>query len=359
MRKIIHIDMDAFYASVEQRDNPELQGKPIIVGGRPDGRGVVATCSYEARRFGVHSAMSCAKAYRLCPHAVFVSPRFDEYRAVSQQVRSIFQQYTDLIEPLSLDEAYLDVTENKQHIESATWIAQKIRKEIRQQTGLTASAGVSYNKFLAKIASDVDKPNGLTVVTPVQAKEFIANLPIRRFHGIGRVTEEKMHKLGIKNGADLRCWPLDSLVRTFGKAGHYFYGIARGSDPRPVVPNRIRKSIGKETTLSEDLADIGQMMSIIGVLADQVASLLEERKTSGLTLTLKVKFADFKIVTRSISREQPFVNAADILLEAEELLKKTEAGERAVRLLGVTVSHLTEDSPAKKSLPLQLELPFS
>jgi DNA polymerase-4 len=356
MHKIIHIDMDAFYASVEQRDNPELCGKPVIVGGRPDTRGVVATCSYEARRFGIHSAMSCVKAYRLCPQAIFVRPRFDAYRQVSQQIREIFLQYTDLVEPLSLDEAYLDVTVNKQQIESATWVAQKICKEIRQQTGLTASAGVSYNKFLAKIASDVDKPDGLTVVTPEQASEFIAGLPVRRFHGVGRVTEQKMRWLGIETGADLRRWSLEDLVRNFGKAGHYFYGIARGSDSRPVVPNRIRKSIGKETTLADDLADRGQMLTIIGDLSEQIAALLSARQIGGKTLTLKVKYADFQNVSRCVSRYHPFEKAEDILAVAEGLLKKTEAGVRAVRLLGVTVSHLTTDIPVGE--PLQLELPF-
>lgn len=355
-RKIIHIDMDAFYASVEQRDDPSLRGKPVIVGGRPDSRGVVATCSYEARRFGIHSAMSCAKAYRLCPQAIFVRPRFEAYHRVSQQIRQIFQSYTDLVEPLSLDEAYLDVSENKQEIASATWIAQKIRKEIQQQTGLTASAGVSYNKFLAKIASDVDKPNGLTVVTPEQAAEFIALLPIRRFHGIGKVTEQKMLRLGIETGADLRNSGLEELIRNFGKAGHYYYGIARGSDPRPVVPNRIRKSIGKETTLSEDLADKGQMHTVIGDLADKVAALLETRQTGGMTLTLKVKYADFQTVTRGVSRNEPIETAQQILALAEDLLRKTEAGDRAVRLLGLTVSHLTSDIPVGESQ--QLELPL-
>lgn len=355
-RKIIHIDMDAFYASVEQRDNPQLRGKPVIVGGRPDSRGVVATCSYEARRFGIHSAMSCARAYRLCPAAIFVRPRFDAYRLVSQQVREIFLSYTDLVEPLSLDEAYLDVTENKAEIRSATWVAQNIRAQIRQATGLTASAGVSYNKFLAKIASDVKKPDGLTVVTPEQAEAFIATLPIRRFHGVGRVTEKKMQRLGIRTGADLRLHDLDELNRYFGKSGLYYFNIARGIDLRPVVPNRIRKSIGKETTLGEDIADVSQMLTIIGDLADRVAAILKQKETSGLTLTLKVKYADFQIVTRSFSRDQPIDKAEEILALAEQLLKKTEAGQRSVRLLGVTVSHLTTDIPADEHL--QLELPL-
>ncbi|SEA00212.1 DNA polymerase-4 [Desulfuromusa kysingii] len=355
-RKIIHIDMDAFYASVEQRDNPELRGKPIAVGGNPDSRGVVATCSYEARRFGIHSAMSSARAYRLCPHVVFVRPRFDIYQKVSQQIREIFLSYTDLVEPLSLDEAYLDVTTNKANIQSATWVAQNICQDIRQRTMLTASAGVSYNKFLAKIASDVNKPAGLTVVTPDQAAPFIAQLPIRRFHGVGRVTEKKMKALGILTGADLRTHSLLELQQQFGKAGQYYFNIARGVDLRPVVPNRIRKSIGKETTLDEDITDIDQMMTIIGDLSQRVGALLESQQTSGMTLTLKVKYADFQIVTRSFSHEKPIETAADILEIAGGLLKKTDAGERAVRLLGVTVSHLTIDICAVESL--QMDLPF-
>ena len=356
LRKIIHIDMDAFYASVEQRDNPTLRHKPIVVGGNPDSRGVVATCSYEARRFGIHSAMSCARAYRLCPQVIFVRPRFAAYQKVSQEIREIFLQYTDLVEPLSLDEAYLDVTINKSGIQSATWVAQNIRKEIRQKTGLTASAGVSYNKFLAKIASDVKKPDGLTVVTPEQAAQFIARLPIRRFHGVGRVTEKKMQNLGIYTGANLLEHPLAELNKFFGKSGQYYFNIARGVDQRPVVPNRVRKSIGKETTVGEDTGDIGQILTIIGDLAEKVAMLLQAKHTSGLTLTLKVKYADFQIVTRSISREQPIETAEEILVLSEKLLQKTEAGDRKVRLLGVTISHLTTDISADE--PLQLELPF-
>ena len=356
LRKIIHVDMDAFYASVEQRDNPQLRGHPVVVGGQPDSRGVVATCSYEARRFGIHSAMSCARAYRLCPQVIFVRPRFSAYHEVSQQIREIFQRYTDLIEPLSLDEAYLDVTINKPGIQSATWVAQIIRQKIKNETGLTASAGISYNKFLAKIASDVKKPDGLTVVTPEQAEQFIARLPIRRFHGVGRVTEKKMQNLGVLTGADLRLRSRQELDKNFGKAGEYYFNSARGIDLRPVVPNRVRKSIGKETTLTEDTANHGQMLTIIGDLAEKVAALLQAKKTSGLTLTLKVKYSDFQIVTRSISRELPIETADEIMLLSEKLLQKTEAGDRTVRLLGVTISHLTTDIPANE--PLQLELPF-
>ncbi len=349
--------MDAFYASVEQRDNPDLKGKPVIVGGDPRGRGVVATCSYEARKFGIHSAMSAARAFRLCPEAIFVRPRFPVYRQVSQQIRDIFLSYTDLVEPLSLDEAYLDVSTNKAGVQSATWIAQEIRRKISEQTKLTASAGVSYNKFLAKIASDVHKPNGLTVVTPAQAADFIAQLPIRRFHGVGRVTERKMKRLGIHCGADLLKVDLDDLIRAFGKAGAYYFYIARGIDERPVVPDRVRKSIGKETTLGEDLAGRSQMMTIIGDLANRVAALLESAATNGLTLTLKVKYSDFQTVTRSISHDEPIASAEDIIALAEDLLDKTEAGQRSVRLLGITISNLTSDIVVDDAP--QLELPFN
>ena len=355
-RKIIHIDMDAFYASVEQRDRPQLRGKPVVVGGNPDSRGVVATCSYEARRFGIHSAMSCARAYRLCPQVVFVRPRFAAYQKVSQQIREIFLQYTDLVEPLSLDEAFLDVTNNKPNIQSATWIAQIIRQKIKKETDLTASAGVSYNKFLAKIASDVKKPDGLTVVTPAQAELFISQLPIRRFHGVGRVTEKKMQKLGILTGADLLNHSREELSKYFGKVGEYYFNIARGIDLRAVVSNRVRKSIGKETTLDEDTADRGQMVTIIGDLAEKVAALLQAKQTSGLTLTLKVKYADFQIVTRSVSRDEPFETAEEIMSLAEGLLLKTRAEEKSVRLLGVTISNLTTDIPAAEAL--QMEFPF-
>ncbi|PLY11602.1 MAG: DNA polymerase IV [Desulfuromonas sp.] len=357
IKKIIHIDMDAFYASVEQRDDLLLRGKPVIVGGDPGGRGVVATCSYEARRFGVHSAMSSARAYRLCPQAIFVRPRFEAYRKVSQQIREIFHEHTDLVEPLSLDEAYLDVTENKQQIASATWVAREILQQIRERTGLSASAGVSYNKFLAKLASDIDKPAGLTVVTPEQAETFIGKLPVRRFHGVGRVTEKKLLARGIASGADLRRCALEELERLFGNSGQYFYDIARGIDTRPVVPNRVRKSIGKETTLAEDCAGVDQMLTILGGLADKVAALLQGKETSGLTLTLKVKYADFQTVTRSFTGSEPFERAEQMLARATELLKETEAGARAVRLLGLTVSQLTTEIPLPDGP--QLTLPFT
>ena len=356
MRKIIHIDMDAFFAAVEQRDNPDLQGRPVVVGGDPGGRGVVATCSYEARKFGIHSAMSAARAYRLCPQAIFVRPRFDAYCEASRQVREIFLDCTDLVEPLSLDEAYLDVTENKLENPSATRIAQQIRWRIFEKTGLTASAGVSYNKFLAKIASDVNKPNGLTLVTPEQAADFIAALSVRRFHGVGRVTEKRMQRLGILTGADLLRHSLETLQRHFGSNGEYFYQIARGIDERPVVSTRIRKSIGKETTLAEDLADRAQMLTILGRQAEQIADLLRKSDGAAHCLTLKVRYADFQTLTRSRTLASAFCEAAQMLGVAEELLGKTDAGQQAVRLLGLSVSQFEQDIPVAD--PLQLELPF-
>ena len=355
-RKIIHVDMDAFYAAVEQRDNPALRGKPVIVGGDPGSRGVVATCSYEARAFGIHSAMSSARAYRLCPQAIFVRPRFEAYRDVSLQIRELFQEYTDMVEPLSLDEAFLDVTENKPGIEYASHVAREILQKIFQRTRLTASAGVSYNKFLAKIASDVKKPAGLTVVTPEQAEEFIAGLPIRRFHGVGRVTEKRMLARGIANGSDLRQCTLEDLQRWFGKSGPYYYHIARGVDKRAVVPNRVRKSIGTETTLGEDCADKGEMVLILNQLAKKVELLLSARNTSGLTLTLKIKYDDFQNVTRSLTQADPIDDAETMLSLAEDMLARTEAGMRPVRLLGLTVSNLTTDIPVDETA--QMELPF-
>lgn len=356
-RKIIHIDMDAFYASVEQRDDPELKGKPVIVGGNPKSRGVVCACSYEARKFGVHSAMASARAYKLCPDAVFLRPRFDAYSAVSAQIREVFREYTDIVEPLSLDEAYLDVTNNKKSITSAKQIAQEIKKKIYERTGLTASAGVSFNKFLAKIASDFNKPDGLTVVTPEKAAEFINNLPIRKFFGIGKATEKKMHDIGIKTGADLKKMSRDELIHNFGKAGCYFYGIAHGEDERPVNAHRIRKSIGKETTLTEDINDRKQMLSILEQIALKLENLVGERNIKGKTVTLKVKYHDFQSITRSVTIEEPVVKATFIMKHIEPLLDKTEAGRKKVRLLGITISNFV-DSDYKNSKWIQLPLPF-
>jgi DNA polymerase IV len=344
IRKIIHIDMDAFYASVEQRDKPELRGKPVIVGGAPNSRGVVSTCSYEARKYGVRSAMPSRTAYRLCPQGVFVRPRFEVYKEVSEQIRAIFFQYTDLVEPLSLDEAYLDVTENKKGIRLATEVAQRILKEIKQKTRLTASAGVSFNKFLAKVASDINKPNGMTVVTPKMAPTFIDRLPIGKFFGVGKVTEKKMHQLGIRTGADLKRLTREELVKHFGKTGNYYYNIANGQDERAVNPNRIRKSIGKERTFGEDIDDRSQMLEILEKIARGLEEYMNRRQVKGRTITLKVKYFDFKSITRSATLPEPINSASEMMKYAEALLEKTEAGKLKVRLLGISLSNL-DDGP--------------
>jgi DNA polymerase-4 len=353
--------MDAFYASVEQRDRPELKGKPVIVGGDPQSRGVVAACSYEARKFGVHSAMPSATAYRLCPDAMFVRPRFDMYRAVSAQIREIFYEYTNLVEPLSLDEAFLDVTENYKGMSSATLIARELKKKIYRRTGgLTSSAGVSFNKFLAKVASDVDKPDGITVITPNMAEEFINKLPIRKFFGVGKVTEEKMLNLGIKTGADLKKYKKEQLIQIFGKSGRYFYDIAHGLDERPVEPNRIRKSIGKETTFTEDIEDTDQMIEILDDIAVKLENYLMKRDVKGRTITLKVKYFDFQSITRSVTIDEPADNAAVIMKHTRPLLSKTDAGKKKVRLLGISVSNF-DDQEANvgkyRQLPLPLKFP--
>ncbi|MDY0190238.1 MAG: DNA polymerase IV [Desulfuromonas sp.] len=355
-RKIIHVDMDAFFAAVEQRDHPELRGKPVIVGGDPNSRGVVATCSYEARKFGIHSAMAASQAYRLCPQAVFVRPHFDAYRAVSQQIRTIFADYTDQIEPLSIDEAFLDVSANKMFSGSATLIAQQILATITRHTGLTASAGVSYNKFLAKVASDCNKPNGLTVITPQQADAFIAQLPIRRFFGVGKVTEKRMLAHGIATGADLRKCSRLELQQLFGKSGDYYYQIARGIDLRPVTPNRIRKSIGKETTLQEDIDDCDLMLEILNSLALRIEAIAANYNTSARTVTLKLKFADFRQTTLSHSPPQPVNNADAIMAIVAPLLRDSAAGQDKVRLLGISLSNLDLEKPLQSSE--QLLLPF-
>ncbi len=355
-RKIIHVDMDAFFASVEQRDNPALRGRPVIVGGDPRGRGVVAACSYEARAFGVHSAMPSARALRLCPEAIIVRPDHGKYRRVSAEIRAVFHRYTHLVEPLSLDEAFLDVTGNRMNIPSATWIAARIKREILATTGLTASAGVSCNKFLAKIASDMDKPDGLTVIEPHQALAFIHRLPVGRFHGVGRVTEKRMHALGIRTGADLHRYGRDELVTLFGRAGAFFHDIVRGIDPRPVRPHRQRRSMGAETTLRRDTGDLRRMMAILAGLADRVGAALESRRTCGRTLVLKVRYDDFTTVTRSRTPGGLFLAPADIMAHVPGLLAATEAGRRKVRLLGITVTNLV-GIPAGRPLR-QLVLPF-
>ncbi|MEP0959983.1 DNA polymerase IV [Leptolyngbya sp. FACHB-1515] len=289
VRKIIHVDMDAFYASVEQRDQPRYRGKPLVVGGSPSKRGAVAAASYESRQYGIHSAMPSRTAYQKCPSLIFVPPRFEVYRSISQQIRSIFLDYTDLVEPLSLDEAYLDVTENKLGLPSATWIAQEIKQRIFEETQLTASVGVSINKFLAKIASGMNKPNGLFVITPDQAATFIEQLPIARFYGVGQVTAAKMHKLGIHTGADLKQWNEVDLVKQFGKVGSFYYRIARAQDDRPVQPHRLRKSIGAENSFDPDLSDRARILTELEALAQTLMQRVDQQQTWGRTLTFKVK----------------------------------------------------------------------
>ncbi|MDZ7772785.1 MAG: DNA polymerase IV [Balneolaceae bacterium] len=354
-RKIIHIDMDAFYASVEQRDFPEYRGKPLIVGGSPEGRGVVAAASYEVRRFGVHSAMPAARAARLCPHAIFVRPRFEVYRQVSEQIREIFFRYTDKVEPLSLDEAYLDVTRNHIGRPSATLIARRIRREIREETSLSASAGVSYNKFLSKIASDLDKPDGLSVILPEEAEAFLEELEIGAFHGIGEATESKMHSLGIRTGKELKAWSEIDLVEQFGKTGRFYYRIVRGIDSREVKAHRIRKSIGKERTFSEDVDDLDWIRDFLRELAGKVSGSMRKKKAAGKTVTLKVRYADFETVTRSTSFHQYIDGAEDIAATAVGLLEETEVGRRKVRLLGITLSNLNLNERGHFE---QLEIPF-
>jgi len=350
--------MDAFYASVEQRDRPELKGKPVVVGGDPQARGVVAACSYEAREFGIHSAMPSATAYRLCPDAVFIRPRFDVYRSVSAKIREIFCEYTDLVEPLSLDEAFLDVTNNHKGIPSATLTARDIKKQIYHRTGeLTASAGVSFNKFIAKVASDFNKPDGITVVTPDMADEFIDKLPIRKFFGVGKVTEEKMLNLGIKTGADLKKYKREHLIQLFGKSGGYFYEIAHGLDERPVEPNRIRKSMGQETTLLEDIDDRERMLEILEQIATDLENDLNESGRKCRTITLKIKYSDFQQISRSVTLDQPVDSASIMMQQVSELILKTEVGKRKVRLLGISISNF-EDLDSCAGPSRQLLLPF-
>ncbi len=355
IRKIIHIDMDAFYASVEQRDFPEYRDKPLIVGGSPEGRGVVAAASYEVRKFGVHSAMPAAEAVRLCPHAVFVKPRFEVYREVSKQIREIFFEFTDLVEPLSLDEAYLDVTENHIELPSATLIAKKIRQKIKAKTQLTASAGVAHNKFLAKVASDLDKPDGLAVILPEDAEKFLEDLDIGEFHGIGDATESKMKSLGIHTGKDLKEWSEIDLVNEFGKNGRYYYRIVRGIDNRQVKTHRIRKSIGKERTFSEDMDDLGWINNFLRELAEKISERMKEKNTAGKTVTLKVRYDDFETITRSRSYSHYINDTADIADTAISLLEETQVGQRKVRLLGITLSNLNLN---EKGHFRQIEIPF-
>ncbi len=345
--------MDAFFASVEQRDNPELQGKPVAVGGERQ-RGVVAAASYEARIYGVRSAMPSVTAQKKCPDLIFVKPRFSVYKEVSRQIRDIFLDYTDLVEPLSLDEAFLDVTQNKKNQLVATDIAMEIKARIREETQLTASAGVSFNKFLAKVASDFNKPDGLYVIKPHQAENFVKNLPIEKFFGIGRVTAEKMHQLGIHKGLDLWGFPLQELVRLFGKAGGYYYTIARGIDDRPVNPNRIRKSLGTEHTFEHDLFTLQDILFSLKKVEDELLERIQRSGAQGRTLTLKVKFEDFEQITRSKSLPLAYTPST-IHTASLELAGQVDFRKRGIRLLGLTLSNF--DNPDELDA-WQLEIDF-
>ncbi len=354
IRKIIHVDMDAFYASVEQRDDPALRGLPVAVGGRQ--RGVVMAASYEARKFGVRSAMPSVTAKRLCPDLVFVKPRFDVYKEVSRQIREIFLEYTPLVEPLSLDEAYLDVTTNLKNIPLASDIAREIRARILEKTGLTASAGVSYNKFLAKLASDYRKPNGQTVIPPEKGPAFVEALPVAKFHGVGPKTAEKMNRLGIHSGADLKAQSLDFLQQYFGSSGAYYHAIARGHDERRVVPNRPRKSVGSETTFMEDLGRPREIEEGVVSVLDDVWSYCERTGVRGRTVTVKIKYADFQIVTRSRTLEAPVASKEVLERTSLELVRQILPLEKKVRLLGVSLHNLGEAEEPKAPPQLTLGL---
>jgi DNA polymerase-4 len=349
LRKIIHVDMDAFYASVEQRDHPELRGKPVAVGGAGP-RGVVAAASYEARVFGVRSAMPGARARRLCADLIFAPPRFDVYREVSAQVRAIFARFTDIIQPLSLDEAYLDVTHNKPGIASATYVAQEIRRMIRQETGLTASAGVSYNKLIAKLASDQNKPDGICVIRPEEGAAFVAAMPARRFHGIGPVTAKRMAALGIETGADLRDRDLPFLERHFGKAAQYYYWAARGRDDRPVHDREARKSVSVEDTFFDDLKTEDDLIRELDQIIIRLWDRIEKAQAYGRTVTLKIKFGDFGIITRSRSLPA-MVRSPELLGETGRMLLRAQLPLRmGVRLLGLGVHNLEESSEPEGEL---------
>lgn len=341
--------MDAFYASVEQRDFPELRDKPLAVGGSPDGRGVVATASYEARQYGVKSAMSSRQALQLCPHLVFVKPRFEVYKDVSGKIRSIFKRYTDLIEPLSLDEAYLDVTQDKLGIGSAIDIAKAIKEAIKTELGLTASAGVSINKFIAKIASDYHKPDGLTFIGPSKILPFLEQLPIEKFFGVGKITAQKMKNMGIHIGKDLKQFTEHELIRRFGKSGKFFYHMVRGEDNRPVKPNRIAKSIGIEDTFASDLRDPQDMIDELKNLCERLGKRLSGKSKQGRTVTLKIKFSDFTLVTRSKTSSYYVNSEEDIFSMISDLFKQLDLMDKKVRLLGVTVSNFYENDLQKLS----------
>jgi len=354
VKKIIHIDMDAFFASIEQRDNPELRGKPIAVGGS-EKRGVVAAASYEARKFGVRSALSSVLAKQKCPDLIFVKHRFEVYKEVSSHIMSIFRDYTDLVEPLSLDEAFLDVTSNKKGITSATKIAKEIKQRIKAELNLTASAGISINKFLAKVASDMDKPNGLYVIHPKMVDAFIDKLPVYKIPGVGKVTQEKMKKLKINTGYDLKQKNRVELVRLFGKSGGYYYDIVNNIHESKVKPNRKRKSIGAERTFSEDISDVSEMLDRLKLSADIVYDYMEKKEITGKTITVKIKYHDFVQQTRSKTLEGLVKNKQELYNTVEELLWLPAKPEKPVRLLGVSVSNLNIAEEEGESIQLTLK----
>ncbi|AUP79630.1 DNA polymerase IV [Flavivirga eckloniae] len=359
IRKIIHIDMDAFYASVEQMDNPDLKGKAIAVGGGGK-RGVVSAASYEARKFGVKSAMAGNLASKLCPHLIFVRPRFERYSEISKQVKSIFYDYTDLVEPLSLDEAYLDVTENKKGNPSASLVAKEIRERILKEVGLTASAGISINKFIAKIASDYNKPNGQKTLNPEEVIEFLEKLDIRKFYGVGKVTAERMYQKGIFTGADLKSKSLEYLDKNFGKSGRYYYYIVRGVHNSEVKPNRIRKSLAAERTFSENLSSEVFMLEKLDHIAEEVSRRLKKSEVAGKTVTLKIKYSDFTLQTRSKTLPY-FISDKSIILETAKGLLYQEKLNNSVRLLGISLSNLNTEvkkKPEQKSVSVQLKFEF-
>jgi len=363
IRKIIHVDMDAFFASVEQMDHPELKGKPIAVGGS-EKRGVVSAASYEARTFGVRSAMSGVQAKRNCPNLIFVRPRFDRYSEISKKIRKIFYDYTDKVEPLSLDEAYLDVTENKKGNPSATLIAKEIRERILKEVGLTASAGISINKFIAKVASDYNKPNGQKTVNPEEVIDFLEALDIRKFYGVGKVTAEKMYQLGIFTGKDLKAKTIDYLDQHFGKSGRYYYYVVRGIHNSEVKSNRIRKSLAAERTFNENLSSEIFMLEKLNHIAEEVAKRLSKGRVAGKTVTLKIKYSDFTLQTRSKTLPY-FISDKAIILETAKDLLYQEKLSNSVRLLGISLSNLNTENPSKtiektetKAISVQLKFDF-
>lgn len=360
LRKIIHVDMDAFYASVEQLDNPDLAGKPLAVGGS-SARGVVSAASYEARKYGVRSAMSGQVARKLCPELIFVKPRFERYREISNRIRAVFYEYTDLVEPLSLDEAYLDVTQNKKGNPSATLIAKEIRNEIKKRTGLNASAGISINKFIAKIASDINKPNGQKTVEPEEVESFLEALDIRKFYGVGKVTAEKMYGLGIFTGKDLKAKELEYLTTHFGNSGSYYYQVSRGIHNSPVKPDRIRKSLGAERTFSENISSEIFLIDRLESIAEEIERRLSKADIAGKTITLKLKYSDFSLKTRSKTLPY-FVRNKEIILETAKELLFQEKLNNSVRLVGITLANLNthpqNSSRTAKEIAVQLKFEF-